>query len=202
MKIEKINNDKIRIFFNIKDLEENNIDFHSFMSNSIYSQKIFLHILDEAEKTLGFVTQNCKILLETLSIPDNSFVLTITKINFKKQKKYEYIDNKNNNITFYAFESIDYFCDFINSLPEDLINHIDNFSNKISLYLYENAYYLIIEDINLSSTFLDSFILKISEFSELINSLSLKDNIIEDGLLIFKNNAIKDCFKYFIKKFK
>lgn len=52
MKIEKLNDDKIRITLNLKDLEENHIDFHTFMSNSIESQELFLDMLDKAEKEL------------------------------------------------------------------------------------------------------------------------------------------------------
>ena len=32
MKFEKLNNDKIRIILNLQDLEDNNIDYQSFMS--------------------------------------------------------------------------------------------------------------------------------------------------------------------------
>jgi len=80
MKIEKLNENKIRIIFNNKDLEENNIDLHSFMSNSIETQTLFLDLLDEADKKLGFNTDNHKIAIEILSLNNNSFVLTITRL--------------------------------------------------------------------------------------------------------------------------
>ena len=41
MKIEKLNENKIRVTLNLDDLIERNIDYHSFMSNSIESQSIF-----------------------------------------------------------------------------------------------------------------------------------------------------------------
>lgn len=50
MKIEKLSDDKIRITLNIDDLKENDIDFQSFMSNSIESQDLFMDMLEKAEK--------------------------------------------------------------------------------------------------------------------------------------------------------
>ena len=58
MKIEKLNEDKIRITLDINDLKEKNIDFHSFMSNSISTQSIFVDMLKKAEKEVGFITKN------------------------------------------------------------------------------------------------------------------------------------------------
>ena len=37
MKFEKLNENKIRITLSIRDLEEKDIDFHDFMSNSLES---------------------------------------------------------------------------------------------------------------------------------------------------------------------
>ena len=58
MKFEKLNENKIRITLNNHDLIEKNIDFNSFMSNSKESQNLFLDMLDEDEKKVGFVTKD------------------------------------------------------------------------------------------------------------------------------------------------
>ena len=50
MRIEKLNDNKIRIFLNTEDLKEKNIDIHTLMSNSIESQDLFYNMLDKAEK--------------------------------------------------------------------------------------------------------------------------------------------------------
>ena len=57
MKFEKVNDNKIRIILTYEDLINEDIDFHSFMSNSMDSQNVFLNILDKAEKEIGFVTR-------------------------------------------------------------------------------------------------------------------------------------------------
>ena len=79
MKFEKLNENKIRITLNNQDLIEKNIDFHSFMSNSKESQNLFLDMLDEAEKKVGFVTKDYKLRIEALAMSDGNFILTITR---------------------------------------------------------------------------------------------------------------------------
>lgn len=70
MQIEQITENKIRIILNIKDLEEKNIDLHTFMSNSIESQDLFYDMLDKAEKEIGFETKDYKLMIEALAIPN------------------------------------------------------------------------------------------------------------------------------------
>ena len=66
MKFEKLTENKIRIILNLQDLNEKNIDYHTFMSNSIESQDLFLDMLAKAESEIGFVTRDYKLLLEAL----------------------------------------------------------------------------------------------------------------------------------------
>ena len=76
MQIEKINNNKLKVVLNLDDLENNNIDLNSFMSNSIESQELFLNILDLAEKDLNFYTNNSKLIIESVSLSNNIFMVS------------------------------------------------------------------------------------------------------------------------------
>ena len=64
MKFEKVNNDKIKVTLSKADLEANDIDMHSFMSNSEETQSLFLSVLDKAERDYGFSTDNYKLKVE------------------------------------------------------------------------------------------------------------------------------------------
>ncbi|MBO5004661.1 MAG: adaptor protein MecA [Clostridia bacterium] len=88
MKFEKLNEDKIRITLSSKDLVEKDIDFHSFMSNSIKSQDLFLDILEEAEKKVGFVTKDYKVRIEALAMNDGNFIFTVTRFSRKQRKGF------------------------------------------------------------------------------------------------------------------
>lgn len=88
MKFEKLNEDKIRITLSSQDLVEKDIDFHSFMSNSIKSQDLFLDILEEAEKKVGFVTKDYKVRIEALAMNDGNFIFTVTRFSRKQRKRF------------------------------------------------------------------------------------------------------------------
>ena len=73
MKIEKLNENKIRITLDLSDLKEKNIDFHSFMSNPIESQSLFLDMLETAEKEVGFITRNYQLSIDALATSNRRF---------------------------------------------------------------------------------------------------------------------------------
>ena len=75
MKFEKLTENKIRIILNLEDLQEKNIDFHSFMSNSLESQDLFLYMLEKAEKEIGFITKDYKLIIEAIASSERKFCL-------------------------------------------------------------------------------------------------------------------------------
>lgn len=153
MKIEKLNEDKIRITLNKEDLEAENIDFHTFMSNPIESQDIFLDMLEKAEKEVGFITDDYRLMIEALAMNDGNFILTVTRMEVEKKERISYkkkkvnIKRKNINIhsdiAIYRFESFDDFCEFCNFISNGTLHNLNNFINSISLYSYNDKYYLV-----------------------------------------------------------
>ena len=119
MQIEKLNENKIRITLNLDDLEENNIDLHSFMSNSIESQDLFYNMLDKAEKEIGFETKNYKLMIEALAVPEGKFVLTVTRFSQEKEQKKK-VKARRKSITsekklsIYEFNNFEEYIDFCN----------------------------------------------------------------------------------------
>ena len=65
---------------NLEDLNERDIDFHSFMSNSIESQSIFLDMLDKADREVGFNTDDCRIMIEALALKDRELYFDYNQI--------------------------------------------------------------------------------------------------------------------------
>mgnify|MGYP004499159819 FL=1 len=207
MKFEKLNENKIRITLNNQDLAEKHIDFQSFMSNSQESQNLFLDMLDEAEKKVGFITKDYKIRIEALAMSDGNFILTITRFgknidsDFKTSKmkkvkiKRKNLDMKSKQII-YTFNSFDDFCNFSN-----FISKIDNFSNlakSMVLYLYNDIYYLCISNINIENSNIKQLYTLITEFGTYVdNSEVFSRKLNECGKIIMKNNAVRTCIKYF-----
>ena len=80
MQIEKLNDDKLKVVLSKKDLKENDIDLNTFMANSLDSQELFLDILDIAEEKFNFYVDDSKLLIESISLANDIFIFTITKV--------------------------------------------------------------------------------------------------------------------------
>lgn len=167
MQIKKINNNKLKVILNSNDLSEKNIDIDSFLSNSIESQDLFFEILDLAEEKYDFDIENNKAVVETVSLDNNIFILTITKLKNDSFNTY-HIPCK-----IYCFENIDAFFNIYPILKKQGIISKNNY-----IYEFANNYYLILND---CTTNIESII---SEYSFPIYDISIKDILIEHGTLV------------------
>ena len=207
MKIEKLNDNKIRITLGLEDLKEKNIDFHSFMSNSSESQSLFLDMLREAEKEVGFVTKDHKLMIEAIAMADGNFVLTVTKDtsdNEKLKKNRIHIKRKsvdlNKPIAIYSFETFDDFCSFCNFLNDSAFNDIVHKIETISLYEYQKQYYLCLDGINVDVAVLKGFCTAITEFGSYVNNAELFERKLKEyGTILIEENAIDMTIKHFGK---
>lgn len=201
MKIEKLNENKIRITLDMKDLAEKDIDFHTFMSNPIESQNLFLDMLEQAEKEVGFKTNDCKIMLEAIAMSDGVFVLTVTRVQSDKPKsdttikKKVKIRRKIKNIDFnkcaiFEFINFDDFYDFGTSLSAETISTINKCIGSSKLYYYNSKYYLIIDKINNQQDLIKHFCSNILEFGKLVsNSNTYRGTISEYRKINYKKRC-------------
>ena len=211
MKFEKVNNDKIKITLSMADLEANDIDLHSFMSNSSETQSLFLSVLDKAERDYGFCTDNYRLRVETLALDNGGFILTITRIkesgkvnaaSLGKKKPRVSRKSPSSNIQFaslvYRFNSFDDFCEFVNFLHNSNLSSASRLAKNITLYSYNNYFYLILSNLNLKYSNWKEFYSSVVEFGTYITpNFSFIAKICEVGKIVVKNNAIKTCEKYF-----
>lgn len=203
MRIEKITENKIRIILNIQDLEEKNVDLHSFMSNSIESQDLFYDMLDRAEKEIGFKTKDYKLMIEALAVPEGNFILTVTRIIPEKDSKKKLIakrktPNMSTNSSIYRFNTFDEYLEFCASLINDNKNNTYAFLKRSTLYLYKSKYYLCLHITNKDINSFKSVHYSIIEFATHLDNSSLFERKLKEyGKVIFKTNAINNCIKYF-----
>ncbi len=206
MKFEKLNDNKIRITLNFSELKDKDIDYQSLMSNSIDTQKLFWDMLDEAEEKIGFKTKDYKVMVEALATVEGDFIVTVTRSLpeidtdvVKKKRKLFQAKRKNeslaSNIAIYSFSSFDDFCEFC-SYASNL--NLDKISKNFTLYTYKNIYYLLVNNIDLSSENLKIFNYTISEFGHFVSDPeTFKSLLLEHGNVVIKKNAIKNTLKYF-----
>lgn len=152
MQIKKINNDKLKIILSSNDLDEKNVDVDSFLANPIESQNLFFEILDLAEEKYNFDIENNKAIIEAISLDNNIFILTITKI-------YTDCPTYNQNLKVYCFEDINDLLNFYSFIKKNNIP-----TTKFETYNFFNKYYIVLHGENYT---LENILL---EFSYLLNN--------------------------------
>ena len=205
MKIEKLTDNKIRIILNTDDLLEKNIDVKSLINNTDIAQDLFKQILKCAEKEVGFVVADSKLLIEAFVSSEGFFVITFTKFKsdikntsnkkskLKVKRKTLYPSCKNVAFMFNNFEEFCNFCTYLNN-----INFTTKLAKKIILYEYNSRYYLVLSNIN-DTIDVSPFYTAISEFAKIVSdSTNFECKLLERGKIIFKNNAIENGIKYFV----
>lgn len=211
MKIEKINENKIKIILNHQDLASKNIDFHTFMANTIDSQDLFFDVLNTAEKEFGFDTKNYQVRIDAFAISSGDFILTITRSLPSEVKDLNILTPSKKKVTakrkktsydftniIYSFNSFDDFCNFISFFYFENLPY-SNIAKNIVLYEYKDNYYLLFKQINLNYTYLKKLFSFITEFATYKTNPDLFITILsENGKIIMKNNAIKTAMEYFI----
>ena len=206
MRFEKLSNDKIRIILDLQDLEDNDIDYQSFMSNSSDSQKLFMEILDEAEEQIGFITKDYKLMIEALATIDGDFIITVTRslpdfdiasVNKKRTIKAKRKSNKLTTDTIiYEFNNFDDIFDFVLLLKNLNISGLNAFTKDFALYTYKNNYYLVMDNIDKNFDAIKTFLCALTEFGKSINNSNLfKSRLNEYGTLLVKNNFYKALSK-------
>ncbi len=156
MQFEKINKDKIRIIFSIQDLKEKNINYHDFMANPTATQSLFLDMLNQAEKEIGFVTDNYQLMIETLASSDGFFILTVTRTKKNNVKKVKAVSkpvvkpktlslNKPLPTLIYRFDNFDNFYDLCKFIAPDHKKNLSKTFTKAVLYSYKDAFFLLVK---------------------------------------------------------
>lgn len=201
MEIEKLNENKIKITFDNKYLQDNQVSIHSFMSNSIESQALFLTLLDAAEKEVGFDTKDYKIVIEALTKNKDSFTLIISRFLEKNKKTnksrlhtYRKISNFNNKISLYKFDTLEIFFAFSQYLCQKNPDVFVALSENNSLYLYNGCYFLAIDKLYLDKKILFKITSLFSEFSDYMHiSENTFQKLKEFGETLIEKNAIYSC---------
>lgn len=217
MRIEKLDDNKLKIMFNSQELEENNITVHSFLSGSNEAQKLFLAILDIANEEFGFDIKNCNISSEAISFENKDFVIFVTKSlqnseNFEitnKSSHYNLLDfiNQNNTkpLSSLSFlppqnleEDIDKIIYKFGNITEvfefcEFVNsEIQTLTIENSLYKYNDSFFIILNIEKLDVRKKKLVISKLSEFKNYIYLSPLAySKLIEHSTLILENKAIQ-----------
>jgi len=167
MKIERINENKIRVTLSISDLKERNIDFKSLSHNSPQAQELFWDMMHQAEIEYGFSSSNAQLFIEASPDSVDNLVITVTRVEDDEdfESIHKYIRSKfkkselkvkkkskklSSGILIYSFEDFEDVC----SISKLISNQ---YCGENTLYKHGKIYYLVLANTSLANTDFEYF---------------------------------------------
>ena len=208
MKIEKINDNQIKLTLTNADLTERNIKLEELITPSDKSQEIFRGIMEQAFNECGFHVGDAPLMVEATPISVDGLMIIVTKIadkesqkdkvsllsQSKEQRRFKRksVDfsaeekTSDNGIAIYSFENLD---DVINAS----IRLNSTYSGYNMLYKYSEKFFLLVQNDSVSDSITDEAIDNIiSEYgTKHVSTVLSKYHLIEHGELMVKNPAVK-----------
>ena len=191
MKIEKISNNTLKIILSIEELSTRNITIKDIETGKKKAQNFFFDIIEESDWADDFLKDNNKLLVEAAIAHDNTFIITITKLEDIPEiakddypKKFNY---KLPNSTLYIFSNIQNLNKFVHQVKKQSL-----YVGSNNLYKYNNIYFLtfparIVKNIKFKKTYLTLIEYCDKHLSKPYNVCKLKEN----SNLIIPKNAIE-----------
>jgi Negative regulator of genetic competence (MecA). len=201
MRIERIGENKIRIFVSYDDLEERDIDLDTFNYNSPETQELFWDLMEQAEIELGFDAQDSQLCIEAVTDTDHGFVITITRM--EEEPEFEsiqkFIKNKYrkkdlshrkkssricSTILIYEVESFDDLCRLCS-----LINPL--YTGSSDAYALDSAYYLVFSGIEGNVTNRRHFDSILSEYADKMPNVDFLEGYLNEyGRKLVSDDAV------------
>ncbi|MDP9740290.1 UNVERIFIED_ORG: adapter protein MecA 1/2 [Bacillus sp. B2I3] len=190
MKLERLTNNKIKIFLTLDDLIDRGITKEDILGNSLKVHKLFQDMVEEACEELSFKMSG-SIAIEIFSLPAQGLIIIVTKEEEELlADEEEFLDLQ---VKIDDFPHILYVFDDFEDIVQ--LSHRLSFQGllKSTLYHFEGRYYLLIE--NVKDTTYDTVISLAAEYGH-ASTLTLS-RINEYGTCIIDNEAIHVLLKHF-----
>lgn len=208
MKMERVNENKIRITVPFTDLENRNLNLTSFNYNNPEAQELFWDMMEQAETELGFDATTSQLCVEAYPGTEDDFIITITRLpdmeEFESIQKY--IKNKYTkrelrtkrktkklivSIVLYSFRDVDDAC-----MMAKVLN--DVYNGESSLYRCNETYYLQFCKNGFTVIDFKDIEPQLGEYGDrVLNTGFYEGYLNEYGEKLIMNNAIETMNEYF-----
>ena len=163
MKLEKINDNKVKITLSLEELESREVTLKDIQNNSNIAKDLFRDLIEENNLDEDFIVNDSHLFIEATSDSNNSFSVTITKVDnlpdytnyqsfkdtsIKSKSRTKLKDSKKELIGYsvdsyiYTFENLDSILNLCEKGKKEKL-----FFGKNSLYKFDDEYYIIFNDI-------------------------------------------------------
>lgn len=199
MKIERLNQDKIRIFLTFDDLLERGIQKDDMWRELPKVHDLFSEMMDQAYSEVGFDATG-PLAVEVFALPAQGMVVIVTR--GKTQLRGEDQDDDLEDdlyeleVTLEQSEVILYaFSDFEDVVSASKQLHQAGFVDGGRLYSYNNKYLLAFEPAGFETSQYQCLIAILAEYG---NAASVTTAVLEEyGKVIMPSNAIEEICHYF-----
>lgn len=207
MRIERVNDDKIKIEIDAGDIRAWNVDIKNFTENTPEAQDMFWYALKQAERDVDFRVGKSQLMVETVPSANNGFTMLVSKIKSeediaealmktgKRIKQTEFrIQRKRKStslLRIFRFDDFESLCDGVCEIYELYIG-------ESRLIKYQGSFYLELKPHDSFGLFeLEN---QLSEFSEKMSNPSILQGVLnEHGLIMMKESAVSVITDNFIK---
>lgn len=207
MRIEKINENKIKIEIDSFDIKAWNVDLKNFSANTPEAQDMFWHALRQAEQDVDFFVGKAQLMVETMPASDNGFVMVVSKLESesevaealaragKRTRPTEIRIRRRSRqaslLRIFRFLDFESLCDGIREIYELYIG-------ESRLTKYQGGFFLELVPRDSFGLFELENIL--SEFAEKVSKpLAIQGVLNEHGLVMMDKNAVSLIAENFVK---
>lgn len=195
MKVEKVDENKVQITLSFEELEMRNITLSDIEKNNAAAKNLFTSIIEETNLDEDFEFENSQLFIEASSDNNNTFILTITKIEdlpdinkyTRKDASVLYrIDSR-----LYEFPSLDSILDLCQKAKDENL-----FFGQNTLYKYQDKYFILFSETAVKNKrFIKTYVM-ISEYCTRYFSYDLfYTTIKEKSTVIIPNRALQKLLR-------
>jgi len=199
MRVERLGQDKIRIFLTFDDLSERGIEKEDMWRDIPKVHELFNDMMEQAYHELGFEVSG-PVAVEVFALPAQGMVVIVTrgKTNAKDdrdEEEYEEDDVYELEVTLEESDLIIYaFRDFEHLVEAShRINPL--LTNGGSAFFYKGKYYLVLEEMDLDQERYHKLIAILSEYGE---ATPTTIHVLQEyGKVVVADDAVKEICKHF-----
>jgi adapter protein MecA 1/2 len=198
MRVERLSQDKIRIFLTFDDLHERGIEKEDIWRDIPKVHDLFNDMMEQAYHELGFEIMG-PVAVEVFALPAQGMVVIVTRGRSESTSEddpnYDEDDIYEMEVTLEESEDIVYYFHDFEYLIEACHRAKGIIPEAGSVYYYNNRYYLVLDEIELESHPYQGLIAVLSEYGEA--STTTKYMLAEYGKQVIAENAISVLCQHF-----
>ncbi|MBO8163041.1 MAG: genetic competence negative regulator [Brevibacillus sp.] len=197
MRVERLGQDKIRIFLTFDDLSERGIEKEDMWRDIPKVHELFNDMMEQAYQELGFEVSG-PVAVEVFALPAQGMVVIVTRgktgVNSEKDEEFDEdvyemeVTLEESDLIIYAFRDFEHLVEAAHRINTLL-------TSGGTCYFYQEKYFLVLEDVDLDQDRYQRLIAILSEYGEATPTTVY---VLEEyGKVVLQDDAVKEICKHF-----